>query len=235
MRKIGAIVGAIVCLCGVSSAQSERIIGLLDLPDVTGAYADDACLMKAKAQVHGAPSAASRAIGVITMRLHPEHGCTLLFTPAGSSREEKLPIEESGYETPAAVVYERRGQWFRIRIPKGSAWIQRGSATDCLPYPQLLTNKSSYFRSDWNGDMRIAPGAEVAVSLPAAWKKLIPAQIGIEVLGVRRVGNEDWIHVQFAIEPCGDESTRGLKPVDGWVRAYRADGTTTAWFYSRGC
>jgi hypothetical protein len=53
-------------------------------------------------------------MGVVYTRNHPEHGCGLLFRRAETSTEEELPAEEIGYEIAAAVVYERRGQWFRI-------------------------------------------------------------------------------------------------------------------------
>jgi len=240
---IATVIGGLYLCAGLNAQRFivsqnrpfERVIGLLDLPDVTGGYADDACRLHARAQVYLEPSTASRRVGSITMNLHPVHGCTVLFTQTGSSLEDELPTEESGYEIAAAVVHERRGPWFRIAIPKGSAWIQRANAADFFPYPQLLTEKMSYLRSDWDGDMRTAPGGEFPVSMPDAWKNQIPRQVGIDVIGMTRRNNEDWIHVRFAIERCGDENTRTLKPLEGWIRAYRSDGTTAAWFYSRGC
>lgn len=119
---------------------NERVVGLLDLRDVTENYTDDACGSKRiSVQLYDNPSTAGAAIGAIYMRRHPEHGCVLLFKRAQASGEEELPTEESGYEIAAAVVHERRGRWFRI----------------------------------------------------AEWRARVPQQIGIEVVGMTRVGNED--------------------------------------------
>jgi hypothetical protein len=150
--------------------------------------------------------------------------------------EEELPSEESGYEIPAIVVYERRGRWFRIAIPNRSAWIAHSEAADFLPYPQLLTENLSYLMGDWDGQLRPAPSVTAAIQpLPAEWKGRIGGQIGIDVLAVTRVGNDDWIHVRFATGRCGDDTVSKLKPVQGWLPAHRSDGRPVAWFYSRGC
>ena len=222
----------------LQNKPSERVVGLLDLRDVTENYADDACKSKdlISVQLYNRPTVAGTAIGAIYMRQHPEFGCGLLFKRAGTASEEELPTEESDYETAAAVVHERRGRWFRIAVPNGSGWIQRANADDCLPYPQLLAQQLAYLRKDWDGQLRRTAGFGFATEpVPVEWKEHVPKQIGIEVLGITRVGNDDWIHVRFVDERCGDDSLRRLKPVQGWLPAYRSDGMPVAWFYSRGC
>ena len=246
--KLFAGVLALVCMYDTASAQRwfitqnrprERVVGLLDLRDVTTDYAEKGCEGLSKqsinAQLYSDPSKAGAPIGAVYMRQHPENGCGLLFKRAGSSLEEGLPSEESGYEMPASVVYERRGRWFRIAVPQGSAWIERANAEDFLPYPQLLTRRMAYLKNDWDGQLRQTAGVGFPTEpLPVEWKEHVPKQITIEVLGMTRVGNDDWIHVQFTTEGC-DETLKMLKPVQGWLPAYRSDGTTAAWFYSRGC
>src|SRR5699024_611366 len=120
--KLYVAILAVLCTYDTASAQrwfvtqgqpAERVIGLLDLPDVTADYADKGCeyLSKqasASARLYSKPSKAAPMIGVVSMRQHPEYGCTLLFTRAGLSREEELPSQESDYEMPAAVVHVRR-------------------------------------------------------------------------------------------------------------------------------
>ena len=216
---------------------NERVLGLLDLPDVTKNYADDACDSKTiSVQLYSQPSTAGPAIGVIYMRKHPEYGCGLLFNRAQTSSEEELPTEESGYEIAAAVVHERRGRWFRVAVPQGSAWIERANADDFLPYPQLLARRLAYLRNDWDGQLRQTAGFGSSTEpLPLEWKEHVPKQIGIDVLGMTRIDNDDWIHVRFANERCGDDTLRILKPVQGWLPVYRSNGTPAAWFYSRGC
>jgi hypothetical protein len=239
----------IACLCLSGSADAQRwivsqglatapVIGLLDLPDVTDNFSDDACQSTEAVgkPLFGTPSSAGPAIGIVYKRNHPEFGCTLILKRAGGSLEEELPTDESGYEIPAAVVYERQGRWFRIAMAQGSAWIERENDNQFEPYPILLSERMAYLRDDWDGQLR--PGAGVQFKpapLPIEWKEHVATQIGIEVLGLTRVGREDWIRVRFAIDRCGDSTTATLKPVEGWVPAYRPDGKTTAWFYARGC
>jgi hypothetical protein len=213
-------------------------VGLLDLRDVTGNYADDACGSKGlmTVQVYSGPSSVGAASGAIYMREHQEYGCGLLFKRQGSPKEEELPTEESDYEVAAAIVHERRGRWFRIAVPQGSAWIERTNASDFLPYPQILTKRLSYLRSDWDGQLRQGAGVRFPLRpLPAEWKAQVPRQIGIEVLGVTRVGTDDWIRVRFETERCGDDTVSTLKPLEGWLPAQRSDGSPSAWFHSRGC
>ena len=244
--RLFAVALAFVCAYSSVSAQrwfvsqnqpNERVVGLLDLRDVTENYADDACgSKKISVQLYDKPSTAGAAIGAIYMRRHPKYGCGLLFKRAGSSSEEELPTEESGYEILAAVVHERRGRRFRIAVPQGSAWIERANADDFLPYPQLLARNMAYLRNDWDGQLRQTAGfGSPTESLPLEWKERVPQQIGIEVLGMSRVGHDDWILVRFTTERCGDDTLRMLKPMQGWLPAFRSDGTPAAWFYSRGC
>jgi hypothetical protein len=237
---------ACLVLVGISSSVSaqhwfvsqdrakERVVGLLDLGDVTGNYEDDRCEKKAGVRLFGKPSTLGAAIGTIYMRMHPEFGCGLLFNRAQTTSEEELPSEESGYEMAAAVVYERRGLWFRVATPQGSAWIERSDDSEFHPYPQILVERMAYLRANWDGQLRQSAGFETGNALLSAeWKARIPRQIAIEVIGLRQAGGMDWIHVRLMDERCGDDAR--LKPVEGWVPAYRSDGTPSAWFYSRGC
>ena len=246
--RSSAVLIALLCLSSSGGAQrrfvsenlgSTRVIGPLDLPGVTRNFSDDACLSTESlgVQLHSTPSNTGAALGVVYTRNHPEYGCGLFFKRAGTSTEEYLPSEESGYEIAAAVVYERRGRWFRIALPQGSAWIERANDTDFLAYPGLLSRRLAYLRRDWDGQLRQRAGVDFpTLPLPTEWKeRLRIKEIGIDVLCMTRVGNEDWMHVRFSTDRCGDATLKMLRPVQGWVQAYRADGRTTGWFYSRGC
>ncbi len=238
---------AFVCISSSVSAQrwfvlqhrpDGRVIGLLDLPDVTKDFADDACRSTelTAAPVYSQPSRDGAAIGAVYKRNHPEYGCGLLFKRSETSTEEELPTSESDYEIASAVVYERRARWFRIAVPQGSAWIEQANDEAFLPYPQLLSRRMAFLRNDWDGQLRRTAGFGFpSEPLPVEWKEHVPRQIGIEILGVTRVGNDDWIHVRLVNERCGDDTLKTLKPVQGWLPAYRPDGMTAAWFYSRGC
>ena len=237
----------LICLCAGVGAQrqfvtehqpSERVVGLLNLPDVTRGYADDACRGTGLPSLDlvREPSEAAPVIGSIRLGMHQEYGCGLLFRRRGYTVDEELPTQESDYEIAAAVVHERRGEWFRIALPRGSAWIEREEEDDFLPYPQILARRLSHLSKDWDGLLRRSASAKGQVlPVPVEWKERIPRQIAIEVLRVRHSDNGDWMRIRFVTGRCGDESTTTLKPMEGWVPAYQPDEKPTAWFYSRGC
>ena len=50
---------------------------------------------------------------------------------------------EYAYEEPGAVVLERRGKWFRVRLNSGSAWLE-ASAQDEFYGLELAFRKRPY-------------------------------------------------------------------------------------------
>jgi hypothetical protein len=229
----------LICLCAGVGAQrqfvtehqpSERVVGLLNLPEITGGYADDACGTTGlpDLDVVREPSETAPVIGSVRLGMHRDYGCALLFRRRGYTVDEELPTQESDYEIAAAVVYERRDEWLRIALPRGSGWVEREEDEDFLAYPQILAKRLSYLRENWDGQLRRSPNAKSA-AVPVPTKP-----VGIEVLRVRRTNNEDWLRVRFVTERCGQSGTLS-KPIEGWVPAYGSDGAPTAWFHSRGC
>ncbi len=238
---------ALVCFCATLGAQrhfvtehqpSERVAGLLDLPDITSNYREAGCKSTELASIPTLrePSETAPATGAIRLAERQNQGCELVLRRRGYSVDEELPSQESVYEIPAAVVYERRDRWFRIAVPRGSAWIERENADSFRPYPQILVQRLSYLRKDWDGLLRRSANAKApALPLPAGWNERLSGEIGIQVLRFSREDNDDWIRVRLVTERCGDKSATALKAIEGWVPAHRADGQTTAWFHSKGC
>jgi hypothetical protein len=150
--------------------------------------------------------------------------------------KEEVPTLESGYEVPAAIVFERRGQWFRIRLPKGSAWIRRTDPKEFLPYPDLLRENLAHTLPGWNGILRETPNVSAKITpLTEGWHELLERSPSVEYLGSRRVGKDLWIHIRLLTEgPC-DQKLEGMTPVTGWISAYRPNRSPSAWFSSRGC
>jgi hypothetical protein len=116
-------IGALLFLCiGCVEVQAqpwwefldrtpERIIGLLDLPDVIG----EGCGTQRKqtpAAVYVAPTRDSRRAGMFFLLHDDTLGCVFALQGSGGGKE-LAPTLESGYEIPAAPVYECRGPWFR--------------------------------------------------------------------------------------------------------------------------
>ena len=111
------------------------MIGLLDLPEIIG----EECAASApmSANLYDSPSTARPA----TRFIEPlrNGNCQILVRRVDTNAEEPLPSDESGYEIPAAIVYQRSALWFRIAQQQGSAWIARNDSNAFLPYPELLT------------------------------------------------------------------------------------------------
>jgi hypothetical protein len=211
----------------------ERVAGLLTLPEIVGNGCDPSQSV-ATISIYASPSTEGRPpIGSLERSRDP--GCQLLVKHVGQDVRLALPTAESSYEIPAAVVYERRGRWFRIALQRGSAWIDRRDPGDFRPYPALLKKKLAYLQPKWDGTLRQAPNLSATLKrLSPGWKEHFAEPVPIELLAIRRVSGETWLHVRLRVESCG-EVLKGVKPVEGWVPAHRSSGRPNAWFFSRGC
>ncbi|HET9468640.1 MAG TPA: hypothetical protein VFO48_09520 [Vicinamibacterales bacterium] len=211
----------------------ERLIGLLDLEDIVQGGCGSAA-GRATARVFGTPSENGPSIGTLYWHEVPNVECDLMIERAGGVKE-LVPTLESGYDIPAAIVFEQRGSWFRIRLAKGSAWIRR-DVRDFLPYPDTVRERLSYVSYEWDGILRETPRASGrVVPLTAGWKELLNCAPGIKILDQRRIGREIWLHIELITDArCGDP-LEGLTPVSGWIPAYKPNRAPTVWFSSRGC
>jgi hypothetical protein len=218
----------------VLSKTPERLIGLLDLPDVVQ-YGCGPAPTRATARTFAAPSQNARPVATIYWLEERERWCGLMIEKADGSKEE-LPTLESGYEIPAAVVFERRGPWFRIRLNEGSAWIRRDDPEDFLAYPEVLREHLSHTMPSWNGILRATPALSGRViPLSSGWKEVLHRQPSIQYLGSQKVGSELWLHIRLIAKPDCGQIHEGVSDVEGWIPAYHPDRSPSAWFASRGC
>ena len=224
------------------SQTEERPAGLLALPEIFG---ESPCeVSEAKTlNLYATPSKQRPPIGIIE-RLNQSRGrddaeCNqahVVVRLITDNTAESLPTDESGYEEVKAVVYEHSGNWFRIALPRGSAWIERADSSGFLSYPEQLSGESflTYLRPEWDGKIWTTPGVGQAVPAPGAWRALAKKEIPVRVTATQVVRGEQWIHVFFEAESCG-QSFGNLPPLDAWLPAYRSSRDTSIWFYSRGC
>jgi hypothetical protein len=161
----------------------------------------------------------------------------LIVRHTTSSRHaEQLPSEESGYEIPAAIVYERANSWYRIALQRGSAWVAHPNRKDFLPYPELLLNdRLTYIRGDWDGRLWTAPETGTRLRMATDSYRELEQNIPVDVIAIRRVQQQTWIQVRVTTQCDGPEEKKEETPITGWIPAYRSDGRPSAWFYSRGC
>jgi hypothetical protein len=221
-----------------------RLIGLLNLPEI---YATAVLVMKpcgadtgVSAALYRSPSTRTKPIGSIILQAYriPENGLcgspTLMFTRAGHA-DIQLPVRELDDEQGAAIVYQRLGSWFRIAVPGSWAWSKREHATDFVSYPEVLREKVSYFTEGWDRRLWREPASAALVAFGSGWKALKRRNIAVELLGIRRLANDTWLRVRLTeLDDYGEEVKQGrLKPVVGWIPAYRLSGETSLWYYAR--
>jgi hypothetical protein len=218
----------------------ERVLGLLDLPELVGEGCGPAD--PKRANLYDTPSAAKPPVAEIEFfvasREPDGHACSyaaLGVRRAGRTSTERLPYDESGYEYPAAIVYERAGRWFRIALMRGSAWVHREGPLGFHQYPESLKDDHlTYVKKGWDGRLWRTPGDSTSTPVPPAWKPYLDDNATIEVLGVRRTGQDVWIRIRLVTDDC-EGTIDGVPPVEGWIPAYRPSGETSIWFWSRGC
>ena len=216
------------------SRTPERLIGLLDLPDIV-AGGCGAAPQRATTRAFASPSESGRSVGTISWREQRDVACELMIRRADGV-SEGVPTLESGYEVPAAIVFERRGPWFRIRLKEGSAWIRRADSDDFRPFPEILRDNLAHTMTSWDGTLRASPDPSGRITpLSPGWKALMDRSLSVQYLGSRRVGQDIWLRIRLAAKgPC-DQTYENVTDVEGWIPAYSADRTPLAWFSSRGC
>lgn len=224
-------------------------MGLIDIPELVG----DGCgpEVPATIKLYGSPSKAKPSTGVIefvvTGRQPQGVSCSdarVALTRAGARTAEVMPAEESEYEIQALIAYERAGQWFRIAVPHGSAWMMNTHPEHFHPYPKLLQDKLTHMTVGWDGRLWSRPGASSARAVSPKVKPLLKGQedagnwrtpnVDVDVLAIRHVAGKTWIQVRVTDGHCGDGNPVTLDT--GWVPAYHPEGKRPlVWFYSRGC
>ena len=220
----------------------ERPAGLLALPEIFGEYPCESFEPK-QLDLYAAPSKAGGPIATIEKLKPPakpdDQGCyetSIVVRRRSDNRAERLPTDETGEEYVKAVVFEQRGNWFRIAIPHGSAWIERPDSAGYFSYPEQLSSDSllTYLRAGWDGRIWNTPGAGTGEPAPAAWRALGKDDIPVRVTATQTVKGEKWVRIMFENELCGT-SLGNVPSLEGWLPAYRSARNTSIWFYSRGC
>jgi hypothetical protein len=211
---------------------SERLLGLLTLPQVFGA---GACVPFEPRSV--ALFSRPRARDPIA-HLQVDHywtfpangGCEGLEVRIHQSGRpaEPLPTEEFDYEAPAAIVVARDGDWFKVRTTGRSLWLRGTSDSVYLPLRALLTSdRLIHLTSAWDGSMYTAPrGTRMRA-------RNVPPESTVRVVSAERRSGELWLLVETA-DSCDPDEPK-VPRVRGWVQAYGIGGQPALWFFSRGC
>lgn len=228
---LAVAVAALHAMQGVESYPG--LIGLLTLPQVFG---DGPCERFTPAPIPVFERVNGASVGEIRVRTYwtftDPGSCEGLVVHArlGAHPPAPLPTLEYGYETPAAIVVERQGEWFKLATGHGVGWIRANASNRYYPYDELVRDGLSYLTADWDGELHASPGGR-RVSRPA-----LTPETGVDVLDRRRVAGELWLLVQTGRAECAP-APDALPPVivKGWIRAHGHRRAPAVWFYSRGC
>jgi hypothetical protein len=231
---------------------NERILGLIDVPHLAGSKCDPE--KPVTIELYDTPSTAKPSSGEIEFGVTRQQPgvspCEVTYVSlrrAGARSAGPVLTEESGYEIPALIAYERAGRWFRIALPRGSAWMMMRDPQHFEQYPGfLLKDHLTFMAAGWDGRLWSTPGGSSAKVLSPKLKSFLKRlegyqkegmnlreKVDVDVLAVRRVGGEMWIQVRVTDGHCDGAESVTLDT--GWVPAHGVTRKPSVWFYSRGC
>jgi hypothetical protein len=232
---------ALLLIATVLAAQdpsADRIIGLLALP---GVFGEGPCKpFEPRALTLYGDAGATRVIGTIEVdqewSFAPHGGCEGLEVSVheGEKRSE-LPTREFEYEAPAAIVLDRRGEAYKIRLSGGRAGWVISRANRFMSVESLFEEFAgvTFFTDAFDGSLRAAAGLSVANKVIAEAKPAQPARL----IESRRVADHLWLHVEVFSHSLCDAAAKGPPEsvARGWLPAHAPSGEPTIWFASRGC
>ena len=213
----------------------DKVRGLISLPQVFGT---EPCETFTPTDLTlYANTDSSAVIGRISVdkpwTLSPSGGCEGLSVKVhltGADSAAELPTLEYSYEAPAAVVLQRKGPWFKMRLAEQSGWIRATEQNQFFPLETLLAENLTYVANANGGGLAAAPGTE-----RSAATNLLSAERHVKVLESRAVGEQLWLRVAVQSHSVCEGLEEPTTLAEGWVPAHSASGEPTVWFYSRGC
>ena len=238
-RRLGVRVALVAMAAAWSLAAhaQEPVIGLLSLPEVFGNGSCDR-FTPVEISLHATP-AASGAVGSIRVDAYWTFqddlscdGLRVRVHRTGTDRVGDLPTREFDYETPGAIVTDRRDRWFKVRLNDGSAWLHASDRDEFYPLQKLISSDLAYLTEAFAGT-RLSPA-------PGATGRIIVATDGrpqppVHVREFRTVNNRLWVHVEVLSHSVCEGDAMPKVIAQGWLAAHDASGEPTVWFPSRGC
>jgi hypothetical protein len=227
----------VVAALAAQVAATDRVIGLLALPQVFGSTMC-ARFEPEDLPLHSTPDDGT-AFAVVRVDRNwsfaPHGGCEGLAVSVhrGAEREE-LPTREYDYEMPAAIVLEQRGGWFRVRLQQGTGWIKASTSDRFMPIAALFEEfvGVTAITGSFTGQLLGEPGGRPAATAP----KVVPLQ-PVQVLELRDVGGRSFVKVEVMSRSLCRAGDHGPPEViaTGWLPLHAPSGDPNVWFSSRGC
>jgi hypothetical protein len=228
-------VAVLLLACAAPANAQDRIIGILSLPEVFG---DSPCqrFVPREIALYGVP-VQERPVGAIRVdrnwKFPGDGGCEGLEVGVHLTdpvTHNKLPTEEYDYEAPGAVVLEQRGDWFRVRLSDGSAWLRASGKSEFYPLQRLFTNSPTHLTDGFDRRLAASPGGTLSIRSDS-----VLAGQSVNVLDFRDVAGRLWVRVEVMSWSLCESVETPTVLARGWVPAHAASGKPVVWFSSRGC
>lgn len=231
------LLAILLLLATPSLAKSQdRVLGLLALPELFGAGVCDRFTPQ-ELTLHPAPNARDTS-GTVRVddywTFSDEMSCegrlSVNVHPADGSDSTELPTKEFDYERPGAIVLARQGNWYRVRLAEGAAWLQASGQAEFHPLEEMLEEGLAYFTEEWDGNLYRSPGG---ATLQVAEAPVSAS--GVLVTDSRWSNGRLWLQVSVLSHSECDLPTEPRVVRQGWVPAHSRSGEPNVWFHSRGC
>lgn len=227
---------AVLAIAAPAGAQ-DRVIGLLSLPE---AFGNSECAAFEPGEIP-LYAEATDATPIAFIRVDqnwsfaPHGGCEGLEVSVHRGGErQQLPTREYDYEMPAAIVLDRHDGWFKVRLDKGTAWLQASPLDRFMPLEELFEEfvGVTEIAQSFSGRLVDAPGRPATSASPR-----VVASQPVRVIEIRSVGGQAWAQVEVFDHSVCTAPDNGPPRViaRGWVPLHDSSGEATIWFSSRGC
>ena len=225
------------CFAQSYLSKGKGIIGLLQLPEVYGegpCQKYDAKTLK----LFDKPKQTEPRGKLYVSKpwvFHVNGGCEgLEVSYLYEESKGQLPTFEYSYESPAAIVTQRKANWFKINLGKDEAWLKLPKER-FLPINKLLSENLAYIRVSTDSLLERAGNSKQFLDKNHAKQNNSTTEAPAKILATKRINNELWLHLEIpTINPCTDEVIQKT-PKRGWLPFFDKDNIPTVWFYSRGC
>lgn len=168
---------------------------------------------------------AETPLGIIDMATAPAR-IDVYTAPDAAKRtidwKKQAEVTEHGYDEPGLLVLEQKGEWYRVKMTKSTAWLKLPAKTKFLDRPALFHERLTYMTKSWDGRFAKVPGG------PMGTKLRTEAEPTVKVVANKVIDGKLWMRVQLLnASPCEEAEPKIVST--GWVPA------EMIWFYSRGC
>ncbi len=163
-----------------------------------------------------------------------EFPLTQLYSSASTDSKKlasdiAVKTRESSYEVKAAIVYEKRAAWLRMKTTSGNdVWMKKSPSNTFHPLETLLPGRLSYLTKHFSGALWPEPGAGTPLRITFSKEQ------SIEIHKTNNIADSLWLYVSvLKNNPCEGEPR--VVAASGWIPAWNAAGELTTWYWSRGC